>query len=287
MNKKLYINHIKDIIMILIGNLILAFGVTFFVLPYGILTGGIFGIAISLKPLLPMLDTNYIAYFMIAITFVLGSLTLGKSFALKTVISSLVYPVFLEIFRNVDFVIAVDPILASLYAGLFTGVAVGIVFRAKGSTGGMDVFPLILKKYFNINQGTGVLIIDGLTVTLGLSTLGLEHILLGLISVFASSFTIDKIIMLGSESAKSVYIISDFIDIINERIQKEINRGTTIIKASGGYSKEPRDFIMCVITVKQLPILKSIVYEEDENAFMIVQEAHEILGEGFSYGTRI
>ena len=285
--KKFVRDNGKDLLLILLGNLLLAFTVTFFILPYEILTGGIFGVAIALKPILPNVDTNYIAYAIIGATFVLGALFLGKAFALKTVISSVVYPLFLEMFRNVDFVVTTEPLLASLYGGLLTGVAVGLVFRAKGSTGGMDIFPLIMNKYTGMKHSQGMLIVDGLTVILGLSTLGIEHVLLGLVSVFASSFAIDRVIMLGSESAKSVYIISDYLDIINDRIQREIERGTTIIKASGGYSREPRDIIMCVITVEQYPILQSIVHEEDENAFIIVNEAHEILGEGFSYGPRI
>lgn len=279
--------HGKDVMMILLGNFILACAITFFVLPYNILTGGIFGVAIALKPLIPFIDTNYIAYAMIFITFVLGFLLLGKSFAAKTALSSFAYPGFLEILRNVNLTIEIDPILASLYGGLLVGVAVGLVFRAKGSTGGMDVFPLILSKYFNVKPSQGVLMVDSLTVLLGVSTLGISHVLLGLISVFASSFTIDKIIMFGSESTKSVYIISKERAIINQRIQEELNRGTTIIQAEGGYSREDRDIIMCVITMEQYPILKSIVYSEDENAFVIVQEAHEILGEGFSFGHRV
>ena len=273
--------------MILAGNLLLASAITYFILPYEILTGGIFGVSISLKPILPFVDTNYIAYAIIAFTFVLGAVFLGKSFAVKTVLSSVVYPLFLEMFRVIPFEVKTDPLLASLYGGLLTGVAVGLVFRAKGSTGGMDVFPLIMNKKFNIKHSQGMLIVDGLTVILGLSTLGIEHVLLGLISVFASSYTIDRIIMLGSESAKSVYIISDYQEAINYRIQNEIERGTTIIKAVGGYSKEPRDMIMCVVTMEQYPILQEIVQEEDENAFIIVNEAHEILGEGFSYGPRV
>lgn len=285
--KKYLDGHVKDVLMILLGNFILACAITYFVLPYEILTGGIFGVAIALKPIVPFLDTNYIAYSMIFLTFILGYFMLGKSFALKTVISSFAYPLFLEILRRFTYEIDVDPILASLYGGLLIGVAVGLVFRAKGSTGGMDVFPLILNKYFGVKSSLGVLLVDSSTVILGLSTLGISHVLLGLISVFASSFTIDKIIMFGSENSKSVYIISSELEIINNRIQNELDRGTTIIKAEGGFSKQNRDIIMCVITMEQYPDLKSIVYGEDENAFVIVQEAHEIIGEGFSFGHRV
>ena len=75
--------------------------------------------------------------------------------------------------------------------------------------------------------------------------------------------------------------------IINDRIHQELERGTTFIKAEGGYSRDSRDMLMCVLTVEQYPILKSIVYEEDESAFLIVSDSHEVLGEGFTYGHRV
>ncbi len=283
MNKK----HINDILLILLGNFILAFAVSFFIIPYDILTGGIFGVAIALKPILPYVDTNYIAYFMIFLTFVLGAVFLGREFALKTVVSSFMYPLFLEVMRHIDFSITTEPMLAALYGGILSGIAIGIVFKAQASTGGMDVFPLLLHKYFDVVPSMGLLIVDSITVILGIYTLGIEFVLIGLLSVFASSFAIDKMILFGSENSKSTLIISDAMQAINKRIQLELDRGTTIIKAVGGYSEKERDILMCVITKEQYPLLKSIVYEEDESAFLIVQEAHEILGEGFNMGHRV
>ena len=93
--------------------------------------------------------------------------------------------------------------------------------------------------------------------------------------------------MLGSDSAKMVYILSEQLPQINERIHNELERGTTFIKATGGFSNEDKDMLMCVLTVEQYPILKSIVDEEDKNAFLIVSDSNEVLGEGFSYGHRI
>lgn len=278
---------VSDFLLILLGNFILAFAVSFFIIPYDILTGGIFGVAIALKPILLNIDTNFIAYFMIALTFLLGAVFLGRNFAFKTVVSSVVYPIFLEIMRHINFAIDTEPILAALYGGILSGVAIGIVFKAQASTGGMDVFPLLLHKYFDIIPSTGLLIVDSITVLLGIYTLGIDYVLIGLISVFAASFTIDKMILFGSETSKSTLIISDAMAIINKRIQLELDRGTTIIKAVGGYSEKERDILMCVITKEQYPLLKEIVYAEDENAFLIVQEAHEILGEGFNMGHRV
>lgn len=280
-------SNTKEFFVLLLGNFILAFAVNFFILPYDILTGGIFGIAIALGPIFPGLDTNYIAYFFILVTFVLGAVFLGKKFALKTVISSVTYPIMLEFLRHSTYVIDTDPILASLYGGILSGVALGLVFRAHASTGGMDVFPLLLEKHFNIPASKGLMIVDGLTVMLGIYSLGIQYVLIGLISVWAASYTVDKVLLFGSETTKSVQIISNQLEIINSRIHLELDRGTTIIKAVGGYGKEERNIIMCVVTHQQYPDLKTIVLEEDESAFLIVQDAREILGEGFTLGHRI
>lgn len=280
-------DNTTEFLVLLLGNFILAISVTFLILPYDILTGGIFGVSIAVGPILPGIDTNYIAYSLIFVTFILGAVFLGKPFAFKTVVSSVVYPIMLEILRHSTFVIDTDPILASLYSGVLSGVALGLVFRSHASTGGMDVFPLLMSKFFNIPTSKGLMLVDGLTVILGVSTLGVEAVLIGLLSVASMSYTIDRVLLFGSEKTKSVYIISKKIDIINNRIHIELDRGTTIINAVGGYGKEKRDIIMCVITQVQYPDLKQIVLEEDESAFLIVQDAHEIMGEGFSLGHRI
>ena len=280
-------DNTKEFIVLLLGNFILAIAVNFFILPYNILTGGIFGVSIALGPILPGIDTNYIAYFFILLTFVLGAIFLGRKFALKTVVSSVAYPIMLEFLRNSTYVIDTDPILASLYSGILSGVALGLVFRSHASTGGMDVFPLLLSKYFNIPASKGLLLVDGLTVLLGVSTLGVEYVLIGLISVWSASYTLDKVLLFGSQKTKSVLIISKQLELINSRIHLELDRGTTIIQAVGGYGKEKRDIIMCIVKQEQYQDLKRLVLEEDSTAFLIVQDANEIMGEGFSLGHRI
>lgn len=280
-------DNTKEFLILLLGNFILAVAVTYFIVPYGILTGGVFGVSIALSPLIPSIDVNYIAYFIIFLTFILGASFLGRGFAFKTVVSSVVYPMFLEVLRYSTFVVNVDPLLAALYSGVLSGVALGFVFRSHASTGGMDVFPLLLKDFLDLPTSKGLLIVDGLTVMLGISTLGIEAVLLGLISVWAASYTLDKVLMFGGEQAKSLLIISEKLDIINSRIHIELDRGTTIIKAFGGYGNTDRDIIMCVITHEQYPDLKKIVSEEDEGAFVIVQDAKEIMGEGFQLGRRV
>ena len=186
---------VRDLPWVLIGNFMLALAVAMFILPYNILSGGVAGIAVALQPVFHIEPTLMVNALVLGM-FVLGTLFLGKSFAVKTVISSLVYPVYLTIITPFVPLLQLDPILASLYGGLLAGVGIGLVLRTGASTGGMDIPPLIVNKYTGIKISTLVLITDALTVGLGLFTYGLEAVLIGFISVWGTSFGIDKMLTL-------------------------------------------------------------------------------------------
>lgn len=177
-----------------------------------------------------------------------------------------------------------DPILASIYSGIFMGVGLGLVFRVEASTGGMDIPALILHKYTKIKEGDAVMIVDALTVALGLYSYGLQPALIGILSVYASGFMINRIIMLGSQSAMSVMIISDQWDAIRVELMNHMNRGVTLLESQGGYLHQSRPVLMCVILQQQYPQLESIVNAIDSNAFFIVNNVHSVHGEGFSRG---
>ena len=158
---------------VVVGNLVLAAGVGLFILPNHILSGGVAGIAVALEPLLHI-DPNTLINVLTLLLFFAGSLVLGKRFALKTFLSSVLYPTFLTIISQFAEAVYIteDPILSSLYGGIMVGLGVGLVFRTGASTGGMDIPPLIINKYTGIALPTLVLITDGLTVVL----LSLIHI---------------------------------------------------------------------------------------------------------------
>lgn len=214
--------------------------------------------------------------------FVLGTVFLGKSFAVKTVISSLIYPVYLTVITRFVPILELDPMLASLYGGLIGGLGIGMVLRTGASTGGMDIPPLIVNKYTGIKISTLVLITDALTVGLGLFTYGLEAVLVGFISVWGTSFGIDKMLTLGGGNAKAVQIISEAYVQINAAIQSELDRGTTLTDATGGYTGAPRKVILVVVEKKEYPKLLELVNRFDKNAFMITSDATDVHGEGFS-----
>lgn len=272
---------VRDLPWVLIGNFMLALAVAMFILPYNILSGGVAGIAVALQPIFHIEPTLMVNALVLGM-FVLGTLFLGKSFAVKTVISSLVYPVYLTIITPFVPLLQLDSILASLYGGLLAGVGIGMVLRTGASTGGMDIPPLIVNKYTGIKISTLVLITDALTVVLGLFTYGLEAVLIGFISVWGTSFGIDKMLTLGGGNAKAVQIISEAYAQINAAIQSELDRGTTLSDATGGYTGAPRKVILVVVEKKEYPKLLELVNRIDENAFMITSDATDVHGEGFT-----
>ena len=276
----------KDIVWVVAGNAVLALAVSMFILPYDILSGGVAGIAVALQPLIPLPVTLMVNLLVVGL-FILGACFLGKEFAMKTILSSLIYPVFLTFFSGRVPVLDLDPILASLYGGLLGGMGVGMALRTGASTGGMDIPPLIVHKLTHIEIAKLVLITDALTVLLGAFTYGLEAVLIGFVSVWASSVAIDKVLMFGGQQAKAIQIISDQYEQIIERIHSELERGTTLIEAQGGYTHEKRKIVLVVITKNQYPALMEMVTAIDKEAFVIANDTHEGKGFGFSFEFKV
>ena len=276
----------KDIVWVVAGNAVLALAVSMFILPYDILSGGVAGIAVALQPVIPLPVTLMVNLLVVGL-FILGACFLGKEFAMKTILSSLIYPVFLTFFSGRVPVLDLDPILASLYGGLLGGMGVGMALRTGASTGGMDIPPLIVHKLTHIEIAKLVLITDALTVLLGAFTYGLEAVLIGFVSVWASSVAIDKVLMFGGQQAKAIQIISDQYEQIIERIHSELERGTTLIEAQGGYTHEKRKIVLVVITKNQYPALMEMVTAIDKEAFVIANDTHEVKGFGFSFEFKV
>lgn len=273
-------HYLVESLSILVGNVLLAFGVSYFIIPNDILTGGVAGVAIALSPLLDISVENIITG-LIVICFVMGYLFLGKGFALKTIASSILYPIILKLLGQFNFQGNIDPLLASLYGGLVCGLGIGIVFRVGSSTGGMDIPPLILGKYTNIKTHSWMIILDGLTILLGITTFGIEATLVGLISAYSMSKMVDVVQTLNGISMKQVFIITDHVEAVLDVILVSIDRGATLFNAEGGYTQNPRKIIMTVLLTDQYAKLEKSVKEIDPEAFLIVSNATEVHGNGF------
>ena len=275
---------IFDFIMVLLGNFVIAFGVNFFVLPSKILSGGVAGIAVALQPIFH-LPPRLVIYVLTITLFLLGALILGKQFAIKTVLSAAFYPIAvwgIGVWSN-GIVITENTLLASIYAGVCTGIGIGLVYRVGASTGGMDIPPLIINKYTNIPLPTLVMCIDGATVILGASTYGIEAAMIGLVSVWICGKVIDKVMTMGSHEAKNVMIISDKYEELMSEIYRNVKRGATLLHAEGGYTRQQKPVIMIVVLKKQFPILDRVIAHVDPEAFVIISDVNEVQGEGFTY----
>ena len=276
---------IINIILICLGNFILAVSVACFLVPNDILSGGVAGLAVALLPLIPNLDTTMFITIATVLLFIIGSILLGRGFFFKTLISTITYPIFLNVLTIFmqDKLFTDNIIVASIYTGLFMGLGVGIVFRTGSSTGGMDIPALLMEKYLHIPLHVAVLVIDAITVILGITTYSVNAALIGLISVYVSSIMIDYAISFGGQKSKSVMIISEHYKEIMKRIDSELERGMTLLHAEGGFSQEDKEVLLCVVDNKQYPHLNMIIKDIDPHAFLIVQDAHEIHGNGFTY----
>lgn len=280
-------NKVKTYLMIVIGNLIVAASVSFFILPNNILSGGVAGITVALQPIIPVNSVLMINILTIGL-FIIGAIFLGKKFAVRTFLSTIIFDVGVSAFSYyvsklpADTFI-VEPYLASIYSGLITGFGLGICFKANASTGGMDIPALILHKYTTLSSGEAVAVVDFLTICLGLATYGLEPALIGILSVITSGFAINRSVLLGSYKAVNVMIISDQYERIQNYIAQDMNGTSTILEAKGGYTHEKKPVIMTVITQKSYPKLENRVKEMDPYAFVIVSDVNQVFGEGYTY----
>lgn len=280
--------NVKELVwdygIVIIGNFLLAVGVVLFILPNDVLTGGVAGIAVALFPIFHIPTDLMINALTIAL-FVLGALTLGKQFAIKTLLSTICYPVFISVLSSSVHAIEItdNQLLASIYGGVLMGAGVGLVFRTGASTGGMDIPPLIVNKITKWPLPTLVLVTDGLTVLLGALVYGVEAALIGIISVWLSSYVIDKTMMFGGQATKNVMIISKHQEEILQVIYQDLGRGATILEAKGSYTSENRPVLMVCVSKKQYPLLSHEISRIDPEAFVIVMDANEVQGYGFSY----
>ncbi|MDE6357596.1 MAG: YitT family protein, partial [Eubacteriales bacterium] len=174
-----------------------------------------------------------------------------------------------------------DIFLACVFGALLDGIGLGLIFKNRFSTGGTDLLAYIINKFLkHIPLPKILFCIDGLIIFIGIIVFGIKVTLYAMISVFIVSKVISTVID-GFDFAKAVYIISDKNDEIGDKILNIIDRGATAIHGQGMYTKNRKDIIFCVVQQKQIPELKEVVYNIDENAFVVISNVSEVMGLGF------
>lgn len=278
---------IKNLALIAAGVFIEACAITFFIFPNNILTGGTAGVAVALQPLIHT-DPLWTSNALVVGLYILGFFLIGKKFALKSLAATILYPVIMVLLDFVynlfpaDFFIMPD-YLASIYSGVFVGIGLGLVFRAHASTGGMDILALILNKYLKIKEGNAVTIVDGLTVILGIFTYGLAPALVGLISVYVCGHMINQTLMLHASHQTELLIISEKWNEIREYLLNKVDRGVTYWNGYGGYTRQDKVVLMCIIDQKEYPQIESAIMQIDPLVFIAISDVHKVHGEGFTF----
>lgn len=279
MKKRVY-----ETIMIIIGNLILAFGLCAFVTPVGLISGGASGIGIAVKSITGI-NISYTVYVINFIMFVIGFIFLGKKFAFGTLLSTFLYPTFIALFERIPQLanITNDILLSALYGGLCIGLGLGLVLRVGASTGGMDIPPLLVNKKTGISVAWLINIFDCgiLLLQVIFCPITIEAVLYGVTVVIITTIVVDKVIILG-ETKIQVLVISPKWQEIRKIIFDDINRGCTLLNVTTGYYQDKQLAVMAVVSKRELHLLNDMILEIDPTAFIISNETHSVKGRGFT-----
>ena len=279
MKKRVY-----ETIMIIIGNLILAFGLCAFVTPVGLISGGASGIGIAVKSITGI-NISYTVYVINFIMFVIGFIFLGKKFAFGTLLSTFLYPTFIALFERIPQLanITNDILLSAFYGGLCIGLGLGLVLRVGASTGGMDIPPLLVNKKTGISVAWLINIFDCgiLLLQVIFCPITIEAVLYGITVVIITTIVVDKVIILG-ETKIQVLVISPKWQEIRKIIFDDINRGCTLLNVTTGYYQDKQLAVMAVVSKRELHLLNDMILEIDPTAFIISNETHSVKGRGFT-----
>lgn len=271
-------HHIKNIIFMAIGAFILSFGLNYFIIPNQLGEGGFTGISLLLKYIFGWPPALTILFLNIPL-FIIGWHKLGKNSMIYTIIGTLFVSLFLELTKEFQLVLD-DLLLASLYAGASVGIGLGIIFRVGGTTGGVDIIARLFFKYYNLSIGKTMFIFDAIVIAVSATHIGKERAMYTLIAVFLGARVID-FVQEGVYAAKAATIISEHAPEIASKILNEMNRGATLLKGRGGYTGSEKEVLYCVVNRIELTRLKRLIYTIDKRAFVVVNDVHDVLGEGF------
>ncbi len=268
--------------LILLGNTIYALAVTMFILPTGLITGGITGLSLVFYHQLGLPVSILVAGFNLLL-FILGAAVLGRTFALSTVVSSFYYPLILGYFATLPILrdMTSDHLLAAIYAGIMIGLSIGMVIKAGASTGGLDIPPLILNKKYGISISASLYAFDFVILLAQMLFASKEQVLYGILMVFIYTVVLDKVLLLG-QSRTQVQIISEKYEQINQAISAQLDRGSTLLQAETGYLHYPSQVVLTIVSHRELPRLNELVLSIDPKAFMIVNRVNQVRGRGFT-----
>ncbi len=270
---------ITDVIGVMIGVAITAFGLAWFLIPNQIAAGGVAGLATIIYYVFDL----PVGVSMLALNTPLFIATLkiiGVGFGAKTILGAVSLSILVDVFSWYAEPITEDPLLAAVYGGVLAGIGLGLAFRCGGSTGGTDMAAQILSRYIATSVGQALLLVDGVIIVLAGIVFGPEMALYALVAVFVTMKAVD-VVQEGQSYAKAVFIISRHPEEMGKAILFGLDRGATGLRARGIYTNAEREVIFVIVARSEIAKLKEIVHENDAKAFFVIADVNEVLGEGF------
>lgn len=274
-------DNIKDFTLITMGVLLVGISVVYFFQPNNIAAGGVSGLAIIINYYIPSISVGPLILIMNFILYIVAFIVIGSNFGGKSIYASLALSVIIwALEKYLPLNITNDLMLATIFGTLIAASGMAVVFNANASTGGTDILAKILNRYFHVNIGRSLLMVDFIVTFLGAITFGINVGLYALLAVILSGFAIDKIIA-GFNICSEVTIISSKNNDISKYILDELERGCTFIKGVGAFTGKDTALLYTVLERNEFIKLKRYISTVDKNAFITVGEVHEVMGEGF------
>jgi len=271
---------LRDAIGILLGAVLSAVALNMFLIPNKIAAGGITGLAIVLHYSfnLPVGMTSLALNIPL---FLLGMKLFGKRYSVNTLYGAAVLSVAIDVLAPYVPVLTYDTFLACLYGGVLDGIGLGLVFKFNGTTAGTDLGAAIINKLTGISIGQALLVVDFFVIVLAGCVFGnIELSLYALITLFVATQVLD-LIQEGRSSARAFIIMTEHSDAIGAAIMAELGRGMTYINGRGGFTGQQREVVFCVVSMNEVSRLIDLIRRFDSQAFVIVTDAHDVMGEGF------
>ncbi len=272
----------ETLVCVLLGNAVLAFTVAAFLVPQGIIMGGATGIGLTIGHFIA-LDLSAIIFLVNIVLFVLGTIVLGKKFALTTLISTFVYPVFLSVMRSIPGITELTDniMLAALYGGALLGLGIGLVVRVGASTGGTDILALVLHKWFHISLAVFVYIVDFTVLLCQALFSNSEQIMYGILVLIVSTAALNRVMLMG-QSQIQLFIVTGKYEEVKEKVLTEIDAGVTMVHIETGYGAKQQKGVLCVIPNRKLYSINQMVQMIDPQAFITITQINEVRGRGFT-----
>lgn len=278
--------RLKQLVPIFIGTAVYAFGLHYFVISNELMEGGITGVALLLNYAFD-LPPSYTTLLLNVPLFLIGWRALGKGALAFSIFGTVSLSFFLWVMERLiqrnwiePFTTQQDFFLATLYAGVTLGTGLGIVFRYGGTTGGSDIIARLANKWKGWSIGRVILALDAIIIGAAIFYIPREKILYTMVAVFIASKMIDFIAE-GAYAAKAFTVVSDRSGELAQLITKEMDRGVTLLQAKGAYSQQNKEVVYCVVARSEMRQIQSLIKAVDPKAFIIINDVHDVLGEGF------